>query len=159
MRKRRPKLVHPEALDGVLMRAGENRFARKKPPLPERLWIEAVGHRIAERAHPLGLEHGVLTVRAATSVWANELSLLSDELIARLRERGVAVNELRFRVGPLERHAPAAEPCETREVPPPASLPGAMVEALQSVGDDELKQAIEGAARANLAWRRGGSGS
>ena len=154
MRKRRPKLDHPESLDGVLTRAGENRFARKKAPLPERLWVEAVGHRIAERARPLGLEHGILTVRAATSVWANELSLLSDELIARLQERGVAVKELRFRVGPLEPTAPPAEPRETREVPPPASLPSPIAKALEEVADDELKDAIEGAARANLAWQR-----
>jgi len=87
-------------------------------------------------------------------VWANELSLLSDELIARLRARGVEVKELRFRVGPLQPTAPAPEPRETRKVPPPASLPGEMAEALEGVADDELKAVIAAAARANLAWQR-----
>jgi hypothetical protein len=154
MRKRRAKLAVPEPLDGVLTRAGENRFARKRPPLPERLWADAVGHRIAERARPIGLEHGILTVRAATSVWANELSLLSDELLARLRARGVEVKELRFRVGPLQPTAPAPEPRETRKVPPPAPLPGDMAQALERVTDEELKSVIADAARANLAWQR-----
>jgi hypothetical protein len=154
MRKRRPKLALPEALDGVLLRAGESRFARKRPPVPERLWADAVGHRIAERARPVGLEHGILTVRAATSVWANELSLLSDELLARLRERGVEVKELRFRVGPLEPSARPPEPRDTREVPPPASIPCDLARALDQVSDDELKGAIAAAASANLAWQR-----
>jgi hypothetical protein len=154
VRKRRPKLALPETLEGVLTRAGESRFARRKPPVSEHLWAEAVGHRIAERARPLGLEHGVLTIRAATSVWANELSFLSDELLARLRERGVDVKELRFRVGPLQPTSPPAEPRETREVPAPASLPADLTHNLQRIADDELRDIIADAARANLAWQR-----
>jgi hypothetical protein len=154
MRKRRAKLALPEPLDGVLTRAGESRFARRRAPLPERLWTDAVGHRIAERARPIGLEHSILTVRAATSVWANELSLLSDELILRLRARGVEVKELRFRVGPLQPTAPPPEPRETRAVPPPAALPGEMARTLEGVADEELKAVIADAARANLAWQR-----
>jgi hypothetical protein len=154
MRKRRPKLALPEPLDGVLTRAGENRFARRRSPLPERLWADAVGHRIAERARPIGLEHGILTVRTATSVWANELSLLSDELLARLRARGVEVKELRFRVGPLQPSGAPAEPRSTREVPPPAPLPADIANTLEAIADDELKDAIAAAARANLAWQR-----
>ena len=69
-RRRRRSLARPEAIEDVLARAGEDRFALHRPPVSSRIWAEAVGARIAERARPITLERGVLTVRAATSVWA-----------------------------------------------------------------------------------------
>src|SRR4051812_14537265 len=106
-RPRRPSLKQPEPIEGVIDRAGENRFARNRPPVSARVWAAAMGARIADRARPVYLENGVLTVRVATSVWANELSLLQASLIARLRNEGVEVKELRFRVGPID---PPARP-------------------------------------------------
>jgi hypothetical protein len=152
-RRRRPKLKAPEALGGVLARAGEDRFARRRSPIDRRIWVEAVGARIADRAEPVALDRGVLVVRAATSTWANELSLLSSELVARLRAAGVAVHELRFRVGAVKLPSHAPEPRETREVPAPAALTGELARAVDGIADDELRAAVEDAARANLAWQ------
>src|SRR5687767_12972934 len=46
-RGRRPNLFAPEAIEDVLDRAGEDRFAKKKLPIPMRDWRLAVGPRIA----------------------------------------------------------------------------------------------------------------
>ena len=152
-RRPRSKLAFPEPIDDVLDRAGEDRFARTRPPIPDRAWRETVGARIAERSHPMTLERGVLTVRAATSVWANELQLLSDPIRERLCARGLRVRELRFLVGNIERPARPPERRLARAVPPHAALPDEVARALRAVGDPELRETIALAARANLAWQ------
>jgi len=151
--RRRPALRAPEALDAVLERAGEDRFAWRRPPIADRVWTAAMGPRIAERARPVLLERGVLTMRVATSVWASELSLLAPSLIARLRNEGVAVTELRFRVGSIDPPARPPERRTSRAIPAPARLPKELASAIARVADPELKEAIALAARANLAWQ------
>jgi predicted nucleic acid-binding Zn ribbon protein len=143
----------PEAIEVTLNRAGESRFARTGAPMSERTWRDAVGSRIADRARPIELERGVLVIRAATNVWASELSLLSEDLLARLRDRGVAVTSLRFRVGAVDPLAHPPDRRQTRAVPAPAPLPAPLEQAIQAVPDEELRQTIADAARANLAWQ------
>jgi len=146
-------LKAPETLEAVIERAGEDRFARNRPPVGERIWRDAVGLRIAERARPLSLERGVLTLRVATSVWANELSLLAPTILERLQAARVPVTELRFRVGPID---PPQRPPERRAscaVPPPAPLPAELSRVLADVADESLREAIASAASSNLAWR------
>jgi Dna[CI] antecedent DciA-like protein len=155
---RRPRypLKAPEPLRAILQRAGENRFARAREAIPAALWRDAVGPRIAERAWPISLEGGVLLLRVPSSVWANELSLLSVEICARLLERSVTVRELRFRVGtvpaverPPERRTVRAAP-SPRDLP---ALPDDLARVLASVNDTDLRRVIESAAAANLAWQ------
>lgn len=154
MRKRpRPKLRAPESIETVIDRAGEDRFARNRPVVGERIWRDAVGLRIAERARPLSLERGVLTLRVTTSVWANELSLLAPTILERLRAQSVPVRELRFRVGPIEPPARPPERRTTRIIPGPAPIPPELEALLANVDDDELRAAIADAASANLSWR------
>lgn len=147
------KLDAPEPLDELLERAGENRFARKQLPIPLARWRAAVGPRIADRTRPVALERGTLVVRVVTSVWANELSMLAPEVIAKLAEHGYDVKALRFRVGPLEVLEGIAQQRDYRRVPPPAPLDAALQASLSRLGDDELRSTIERAARANLAWQ------
>jgi hypothetical protein len=152
-KRKRSHLATPEPLRAILDRAGENRFARHREPIPAALWRDAVGARIAERALPITLENEVLLLRVPTSVWANELSLLSDEVCARLRDRGVVARELRFRVGPLP---PIDRPPErriARTVPAVRAVPDELARVLAGVEDLGLRQAIERAAQANLAWQ------
>lgn len=152
-RPRRSKLVIPEKIEVTLDRASEARFARTNAPISDRAWREAVGSRIADRARPVELERGILVVRAATNVWAHELSLLSEDLLARLRDRGLVVNSLRFRVGEVEPLSPPPATRRARAVPPPAPLPPGLQEAIRTVPDDELRETIADAAQANLAWQ------
>jgi hypothetical protein len=152
-RKRRPSLRLPEPIDGVIARSGEDRFAPARPPIPEHVWREAVGVRISERAKPIAIERGVLIVKAATSVWATELSLLTTTLVERLRAHGVLINELRFRVGSIDPPARPPDRHVSRAVPPPGPLPRPLADSIAQVDDGELQVAIARAARANLAWQ------
>lgn len=63
-------------------------------------WREMVGERLAAAATPVSERAGTLTIECADSVWAQELDLMQDRLLERLRgslgER--APSALRFRV-------------------------------------------------------------
>ncbi|WP_437734040.1 DciA family protein [Sorangium sp. So ce1335] len=122
-------------------------------PMPFREWEAAVGSRIAARARPLKLERGVLHVRAASSTWAQELSMLGDAITTQLRARGLPVQSLRFRVGKVE---PVARPPwreEVRPTPKEAPLPVEVRRELGKVADVELRDAIAKAAARNLGWQ------
>lgn len=152
-KRRRRKLEVPERIEDTLDRAGDARFAKNKPPIPIAAWRAAVGPRIADKARPVALDRGTLTVKAASSAWANELSLLAPQLLAKLEAHGHAVERIRFRVGAIE---PVARPPErrvTRKVPPPAPLAPALAAEIESVDDEELRAVLAAAARANLAWQ------
>jgi predicted nucleic acid-binding Zn ribbon protein len=64
-------------------------------------WPEAVGERIAGEAQPVSERDGVVTVACRAATWAQELDLLADELLERLRARaGIGrIERLRFVVG------------------------------------------------------------
>lgn len=64
-------------------------------------WTELVGPSVADHATPVSFEDGVLTVRAESTAWATQLTLLASSLIGSI-ERGVGsgvVSELKI-VGP-----------------------------------------------------------
>jgi hypothetical protein len=140
----------------VLDRAGENRFAKRQLPVPLAVWRAAVGPRIADRARPIALERGVLVIKATTSVWANELSMLAPKILEKLAESlpNLAVKSLRFRVGPLDVVEGIQEKRTYRQVPPPAALSTEMERSLEQVEDDELRTLIASAASRNLAWQQ-----
>jgi predicted nucleic acid-binding Zn ribbon protein len=50
----------------------------------QRAWPEAVGAGIAERAKPVAERAGVLTLSCESSVWAQELDLMSEAILERL---------------------------------------------------------------------------
>lgn len=64
------------------------------------VWAEAVGERVAAAAEPVAERGEELVVACADPVWAQELDLIQDELLERLRERigDAAPRTLRFRV-------------------------------------------------------------
>jgi hypothetical protein len=152
-RSRRHTLATPEPLGRILDRAGESRFARARSPIAFNVWREAVGARIAEKAVPVTLSTGVLLLRVSTSVWAYELSLLADELCARLRDRGVEVRQLRFQVGPLPQADRPAERRPARSVPTAPELPPELQTAIARLSDPALRASVALAATSNLAWQ------
>lgn len=152
-RRYRRALDAPEAMEELLERAGEDRFAKKRSPIPVAEWRLAVGVHIASRARPLAIERGVLIVKVATSVWANELAMLAPELVLRLKQRGYSIESLRFRVGALDMPERPPERRAYRKVPPPAPLEPSLRASIEKVADDDLRKTIENAARANLAWQ------
>jgi predicted nucleic acid-binding Zn ribbon protein len=71
-------------------------------------WAELVGPQIAAVTAPESVTpDGMLRVRVATAAWANELSLMSPRILARLNAgRSGRVKEIRWVPGPLERPSP-----------------------------------------------------
>lgn len=63
-------------------------------------WATAVGERLAAVATPVSEREGTLTIECADAVWAQELDLMQEALLERLRaEVGEqAPQALRFRV-------------------------------------------------------------
>jgi predicted nucleic acid-binding Zn ribbon protein len=64
-------------------------------------WAEALGERLAAVATPVAERSGMLTVECADGVWAQELDLMQDQLLGRLREvlGESSPKALKFRVG------------------------------------------------------------
>jgi hypothetical protein len=119
-------------------------------------WSRSVPQRIVDHARPVRLTRGTLVVNVSSSVWANELLYLTDDLLARLKEHAPEsrIEKIHFRVGPLpdlperpKRSAPPAEPVRL------AALPEELGRALSRIDDDELRQTISEAARTSLARR------
>jgi predicted nucleic acid-binding Zn ribbon protein len=52
----------------------------------QRAWPATVGPAIAAQAQPTAERGGVVTVSCAASVWAQELDLMSPQIIERLNE-------------------------------------------------------------------------
>jgi predicted nucleic acid-binding Zn ribbon protein len=65
----------------------------------QEVWQRTVGEAIAAEAAPTAERGGVLTVTCAAAVWAQELDLMGDELVAGLnRALGAErIHELRVR--------------------------------------------------------------
>jgi predicted nucleic acid-binding Zn ribbon protein len=63
-------------------------------------WTHAVGEQLAAAATPVSERDGTLTIECADAVWAQELDLMQDALIERLKEQvgEQAPRSLRFRV-------------------------------------------------------------
>ena len=62
-------------------------------------WAGAVGEAIAREASPVAERDGVVTVACRSATWAQELDLLSGEMLARIRAEladGGALDGLRF---------------------------------------------------------------
>jgi predicted nucleic acid-binding Zn ribbon protein len=71
-------------------------------------WAELVGPQIAAVTAPESVTpDGVLRVRVATAPWANELSMMSPKILARLNAgRSGRVKEIRWVPGFIERAQP-----------------------------------------------------
>ena len=121
------------------------------PPVSTAQWEQAVGTRIARRAQPLRIERGVLYVRVTSAAWANELSLLSADILTQLEEAGVAASSLRFSVGPIETRARGPRGIPQRAAAPEARLPTELSPVVDQVEDDSLRKAIREAAAKSLS--------
>ena len=61
-------------------------------------WPDAVGPRIARRAHGVSFQDGTLVVEVEGSAWLHELSMLKGDLVRQLNRRlgSTHVRDLRF---------------------------------------------------------------
>ncbi len=65
------------------------------------LWDEVVGRVVAENAQPEAFKGKLLLVRVGSSPWAQQLSFMKREIIAKVNEAlgRELVEEIRFKVG------------------------------------------------------------
>jgi hypothetical protein len=104
-------------------------------------WEAAVGPRVAARAEPISLRHGVLIVAVASSAWLQELSFLRDELKTRLNavaKKGL-VSEVRL-VLTREERRPVQNVAEPVSRPPVDLTP--FQDVLDGVLDPDLRRQI-----------------
>lgn len=96
MSRRRAPRPAANAFQTALQRAAP------KTPLAavQAAWATAVGEQLSAVAVPVSERDGTLTVECADAVWAQELDLMQDSLLERLRSQvgDRAPQALRFRV-------------------------------------------------------------
>ena len=75
----------------------------------QRAWPEAAGEAFAAASEPVSERDGVVVVACTSSVWAQELDLLSERVVARLNEAlgRPAVRRIRPRAGGGGRSGPS----------------------------------------------------
>ncbi len=99
MRDGRGRSRPPKPLAGSLARVRE-RIAPKTPLAEvQRVWGEAVGPQIAAVTEVAAERDGTVTVECSSTVWAQELELMSGQLLAKLEREldGPGPQKLRFR--------------------------------------------------------------
>jgi len=131
----------------VTSRAAAARYAGTA--IDREQWRRLVGEKIAARTEPGAKRGRELTVYVASASWAQELSLLVNEIVSRLKSVGVDVDTVRFRVRAIDapvRDAAAAKPSARR-----APLPSELHRKLGTIEDEELRDAIADAAGLWLA--------
>lgn len=64
------------------------------------IWVDLVGEEVAANCSPVGERDGCVDVGCSSSVWAQELSIMKPEMLARLGGDGGVdwVKDLRFSV-------------------------------------------------------------
>jgi predicted nucleic acid-binding Zn ribbon protein len=67
-------------------------------------WREVIGDQIADHCEPVSFDEGVLTLRASSTAWATQLTLMAGQIRHRLNEEfgREIVSELRI-TGPVTR--------------------------------------------------------
>jgi predicted nucleic acid-binding Zn ribbon protein len=104
--RRQPPSPIGEALTSYLKKSGFSKRLQQASIIEE--WAALVGPQIAAVTAPESVtQDGLLRVRVATAAWANELSLMTPRILARLNAgRTGRVREIRWTPGPLDRPQP-----------------------------------------------------
>jgi hypothetical protein len=129
-----------ELLDGARVVSAE----RGKVAIDRDTWRRLLGDRVARRTEPGALVGGVLTIYVASAPWAQELSLLTNELMERLKPLSLRITSVRFRVR-QQIHSQSAAAAKRRSAAR-ATLPPELRERVDSVEDPELRRVIADAA-------------
>jgi predicted nucleic acid-binding Zn ribbon protein len=89
----------PRPAAGALREALDRAAPKTRLAAVQAGWAEVVGERVAAVSEPVSERAGTVTVRCADPVWAEELELMQEQLLERLRERlgEHAPEDLRFR--------------------------------------------------------------
>ncbi len=139
----------PASLGSLLATSRDAAARHAGTAIDREQWRNIVGERIAARTEPGPKRGRELTVYAASASWAQELSLLVNEIVVRIKAAGFGVDTVRFAVREIKartRDAPAPKPAVRK-----ATLPSALNQQLSGIADTELRDAIAEAASLWLA--------
>jgi len=91
----------PRPAAGALRAALERAAPKTRLAAVQAGWSDSVGERVAAVTEPVSERAGTVVVDCSDPVWAEELDLMQEQLLERLRERlgDQAPQSLRFRVG------------------------------------------------------------
>ena len=144
--------------------------AALRPHLAKAHWAPVVGPQVAGVTQVEAVRDGVLYVRVKNSVWANELTLLKDDMLRRLNAKlgGRVLTDIHFKASGLAKSKKKPEtprpagPTEAELAKTPLSKAAAakIEAALAGITDDALcgriRQAMLRAARTEEWKRRAG---
>lgn len=147
MAEKRPRMPRPAAVSGLLAAVlrGTPAESRLKEGAIWQIWDKTVGKQIADRARPLAIRDGVLTVAVSSAPWMQQLTFLKKGIVEKLNK---ALGEQLVRDIYLKAGLPAAPP-------PPAKQSGSkprpltaaeqkfIEEQAASVADPELRDALK----------------
>jgi hypothetical protein len=125
-------------------------------------WPSVVGDAVARQAWPLRISRdGTLHVATSSATWAQELALLGDEILERLRSRlGTdAPAALKCAPGPIpepEGSDSHTTPALSRSLDVPPEVRSEAAAAASAIDDPELRELVARAARASIARARSG---
>ena len=141
---------------------------RAKQELAAADWPAIVGEKAAKASRPDVIRDGILFVNCKSSVWAQELTLYKDRIMADLNKRAGSkvIRDVRFSGGGLRKAA--EEPAlEEEERPSPNDIQSIelsredldrIAAALAGVEDQERVRKMRGAMESQLKlekWRKG----
>ena len=112
-------------------------------------WTRAAGTQVAGGARPRNFSRGTLTVECTSSVWANELTYLSVDILRKMDALapGHSVKKLHFMVAPSapvqESEVSPAKSERSHAKPAPEDYDAARAQA-EEVHDERLRTVIEG---------------
>ena len=155
-RAQKPSLAG-DVLAALLERYGVARDVRAHRLITE--WTHIVGPRIAARAWPESIRVGVLWVRVANAAWLQELSLLRDDLLERVRDalgNRPFVEDLKFQLvprgadpedRPTSRRPPRRAPLLPRREPASGPELESIRREVESIDDPDLREIVYEARR------------
>lgn len=90
----------PRPASSAFRRALDRAAPKTRLAKVQGVWADAVGERIAAVAQPVSEHEDAVVVHCSDAVWAQELDLMQEQVLASLRERlgEDAPKTLRFRV-------------------------------------------------------------
>jgi predicted nucleic acid-binding Zn ribbon protein len=133
---------------GMAARLEENALAK--------LWPKAVGEKIAAQTQPDGWRDGTLFVRAASSVWVQQLHFMKEEICLKMNELAgkQAVREIHFTVG----YNPAAKnkmnAAGSQKIVLKERDKKMIADCTESLADRELAEIVKRVMKAEISRRR-----
>ncbi len=122
-----------------------------RPHLAKAHWAGVVGPQVAGVTQVEAVKSGVLYVRVKNSVWANELTLLKDDMLRRLNAKlgGRVLTDIHFKASGLAKSKKQPEPrpaaptdAELAKTPLSKSAAAKIDAALAEIRDDALRGRI-----------------